>query len=93
VAHGYYLEGNLEEAALWARKALVQNPRFAIAQRYLAASLAKLGQREQASQVMRDILKNEPQLTLRLLRSRLMFLHESGWEKFSDGLRLAGLPE
>jgi hypothetical protein len=42
---------------------------------------------------MRDILKNEPQLTLRLLRSRLMFLHESGWEKFSDGLRLAGLPE
>jgi TolB-like protein len=93
VAHGHYLEGNLEEAALWARKALVQKPQFAIAQRYLAASLAKLGQREQASQVMADILKNEPQLTLRLLRSRLMFLHESGWEKFSDGLRLAGLPE
>ena len=93
MAQAHYLEGNLDEAVSWAKKALVQNPRFAIAQRYLAASLAKLGHMEQASEVMQEMLKNEPQLTLRVLRSRLMFLHENGWQKFSDGLRLAGLPE
>ena len=37
----HYYEGRLDEAALWARKALIHNSGFAIALRFLAASLAK----------------------------------------------------
>jgi tetratricopeptide (TPR) repeat protein len=93
IAHGNYVEGKLDEAVSWAEKALVQNPRFRTPKRYLAASLAKLGQKEQASKLMQEILEDEPQLTLPLLRSRVMFMHENVWQKFSDGLRLAGVPE
>jgi hypothetical protein len=37
-------EGNFEEGAAWARKALVQNARYTVAMRLLAANLANLGQ-------------------------------------------------
>jgi hypothetical protein len=43
--------------------------------------------------VLQEVLKIEPQLTLSKLRARLMHYDESVWNKFADGLRLAGLPE
>jgi len=61
--------------------------------RFLAASLAKLRQRDKAAEAMREMLKLEPQLTLSKLRARTMFFDESVWNKLADGLRLAGLPE
>jgi tetratricopeptide (TPR) repeat protein len=93
MVHAHYIAGQFDEAVTWAKKALAQNPRYAIALRYLAASLAKLGKSEDTAEVMRDIRRYEPQLTLSLLRKRLMFMEESVWQKFADGLRLAGLPE
>jgi hypothetical protein len=93
MAHAHYIAGQFDEPVTRAKKALAQNPRFAIALRYLAASLAKLGKSEDTAEVMRDIRRYEPQLTLSLLRKRLMFMEESVWQKFADGLRLAGLPE
>jgi TolB-like protein/DNA-binding winged helix-turn-helix (wHTH) protein/Flp pilus assembly protein TadD len=44
LAHFY--EGRFDEAKSWAEKALGHNPRFAVALRCLAVSLAKLGQRD-----------------------------------------------
>jgi TolB-like protein len=93
MAHAHYVAGQFDEAVTWAKKALAQNPRFATALRYLAASLAKLGKSEEAAEAMRDIRRHEPQLTLSLLRKRIMFMEESVWQKFAGGLRLAGLPE
>ena len=93
MAHAHFLAGQFDEAVSCAKRALAQNPRFAIALRFLAASLAKLGQKVPASEIVQALVKNEPQLTLTLLRRRLMFMNESAWEKFSDGLRLAGMPE
>jgi TolB-like protein/class 3 adenylate cyclase len=89
----HFFAGQFDEAAAWCKKALAQNPRFALAFRILAASLAKLGQRDRAKEAVRELLKIEPQLTISSLRARTLAMEESVWIMFSDGLRLAGLPE
>jgi len=86
-------ENCFSEALSWAQKALIQNPRFALALRVRAASLALLGQHENASAALREALKVEPHVTISEIRSRTMFLDEDLWNKYSEGLRLAGLPE
>ena len=89
----HLIGGQFDEANVFTRKALAQNPRSAVALRVLAASLACLGQRDRASEVILDLLKIEPNLTISGLRSRLLMAHENFWTKFSEALRLAGLPE
>jgi TolB-like protein/tetratricopeptide (TPR) repeat protein len=93
VANAHFMEGRFEEATFWAKKALAQNPRYAPSLRVLAASLAKLGQKDKAAEAVREMLKLEPQLTLSKMRGRSMHFDESVWNKLADGLRLAGLPE
>jgi TolB-like protein/Tfp pilus assembly protein PilF len=89
----FFLE-RFDEAAYWAEKALVDNPRCTIALRTLAGSLAKMGQREQAAVVVRKVLQIEPQLTLSIWRARLKWLDETPWgNRYVEALRLAGLPE
>jgi TolB-like protein len=92
-AYAYFLEGQYEEAASWAEKSLAQNQRYGPVLRILAASRAKLGQRDRAAETMREALKLEPQFTLSRLHARTMFFDESVWKKIEDGLRLAGFPE
>ena len=85
--------GNFDESASLARSALNENPRYAAALRFLASSLAKLGQRDQAAEIARQVLQIEPQFTLTRLRARLTFMDEGVWSAYADGMRLAGLPE
>ena len=86
--------GRFEEAVSWCEAALVQNPRFTVALRVLAVSLARLGQREKANAVIQELLKIEPQLTLSNLRARIRFMDGTPrGNAFLDALRLAGLPE
>jgi Flp pilus assembly protein TadD len=93
MALAHIVEGNFEEAAACARMAVDQNPRSTIALRFLAGSLAQLGQKEKAATALRQILEIEPQLTLSRLRSRLLGIDEGVWSKVAEGLRLAGLPD
>ncbi len=86
-------EERFEEGGEWARKALAQNPRYTVAMRLLAANLANLGQTHAPSQAIADMLRVEPDLTIRKLRARLMFMHDKLWQKLSRGLTLAGLPD
>ncbi len=90
----HFYEGHFDEAASWSEAALIQNPRFTVALRNLAASLARLGQREKAATVVQELLNIEPQFTLAELRVRVRFLDGTPWGNvFLDALRLAGLPE
>jgi tetratricopeptide (TPR) repeat protein len=89
----YFTEGQFQEAARSAERSLIQNPRFGPPLQVMAASLAKLGQQKKAAALIHQLLKNEPQLSLSRLRSRLMFMEERVWDSFSQGLRLAGMPE
>jgi TolB-like protein/tetratricopeptide (TPR) repeat protein len=93
MALAHIVEGNFEEAAACARMAVDQNPRSTIALRFLAGSLAQLGQKEKAATALRQVLEIEPQLTLSRLQSRLLGIDEGVWSKVAEGLRLAGLPD
>jgi TolB-like protein/Tfp pilus assembly protein PilF len=89
----YLTDGRFDEAASFAKKSLVHNPRYGSPLRVLAASLAIMGHRGQAAEVIQQLLKLEPQLSLSALRARLMYMDERVWSRLSGGLRLAGLPE
>jgi tetratricopeptide (TPR) repeat protein len=92
-AFAHMVAGQYEQAVGCARRALAHNPRFTRTLRVLAASLARLGRTESAGQVMQEILRIEPHLTLTKLRWRLRHMDESALSQFSEALRLAGLPE
>jgi hypothetical protein len=52
-----------------------------------------LGQKVRAREAIRELLKIEPNLTISSLQPRMRMQHESVWTKFSEALRLAGLPD
>jgi tetratricopeptide (TPR) repeat protein len=94
LASAHFYERHFAEAASWAQAALLQNPRFTVALRILAASLARLGERQKAANVVRELLNIEPHFTITDLRARVRSLDEATWANaFLDALRLAGLPE
>jgi TolB-like protein/tetratricopeptide (TPR) repeat protein len=87
------VDRKFDEAVVWAEQALVQNRRFAVALRVLAVALASAGRRERAANIVEELLRIEPQLTISGLRGRVTFVIESVWQTYSDALRIAGLPE
>jgi TolB-like protein len=91
LAHFHAGQFELAEANL--KRALVQNSRFATALRLLAASLAKLGRMDEATAVVQELLRIDPDLTIAKFRARSAFLVESVRGSIADALRLAGLPE
>ena len=93
VAVAHYFEGRLNEAVIWARKSLIQNPRYTLALRTLAASLATQGKVAEAAAALRKNLDIEPGLTVTALRARMMFMDEGYWSRYAQALRAAGLPE
>jgi TolB-like protein len=92
-ALAHFVEENYEQSANCAKKALAQNPRFAIALRLLAASQARTGALDQAAETMKKVLEIEPQLTTSKLRARLPFMPQNIWMNLAGGLILAGMPE
>jgi TolB-like protein/Tfp pilus assembly protein PilF len=92
-AYTYFQAGRFAESVDAAKRALMQNPRFTVALRNLAASLVRLGRMDEAAEAMRELLAIEPQLTSTRLRGRMMNVDEHLWQDYSAALRLAGLPE
>ncbi len=92
-AFAYFVGGQFNDAAAAAKKGLAQNPRSARALRLLAASLARLGQRDNAAAAIQELLAIDPHITISRVRQRLRHWPESVWNSYSEGLRLAGLPE
>jgi TolB-like protein len=101
--HGWFMSGalaiaaiqgeNYTEAVAWAEKALVQNRRFAVALRALAVALVKSGQRDRAAQVVQELLRIEPGLTISGFFSRILVPVETMARTYADALKEAGLPE
>ena len=89
----HYMLDQFDDAVFWSEKAVIENPRSGVALRILAACLAKAGENEEASAMVRRLLEIDPQLTISKWRLRTMFYERSAYEKIAGGLRLAGLPE
>ncbi len=87
------LSGDHEDALRWARKT-IQNPRSKgyWPQAVLAASLAHLGQIEEAQSAVAAALEAMPDLSLAYLEKTLPTKQPGGLEPYLEGLRKAGLP-
>jgi len=87
------IDGDYPEAMVWAERALDQNRRFAVALRVLAVALVKVGQRDRAGQVVKDLLAIEPDLTISGFLARIPVPLEGMARSYAEALRIAGLPE
>jgi TolB-like protein len=86
------ITGQLIEAAQWATRAREQGPEFPVALRFLAASLADLGQVDAAHAVVQDLLAVQPNATLTRVRQS-HFATLAMVDLYAKGLQTAGLPE
>jgi TolB-like protein/class 3 adenylate cyclase len=95
----YFGVGDHEKVVDWTARILRENPNFAGALRYRAASLALLGRTDEARQVIARLLEHAPGYTVSEVRRHHEFDMNSPFkrpgvaESLYRGLRLAGLPE
>jgi TolB-like protein len=82
-----------EEALAAARTAVQQSPRYGMALRALASSLAWLGRYDEAQDVVQRVLEVDPTCSLEAMRTRFGGAHQRASVRYLGGLRLAGLPE
>jgi tetratricopeptide (TPR) repeat protein len=87
------VDENYPEAIAWAEKALTQNRRFAVALRVLIVAMVKLGQKEHAGAIARELLDVEPELTIAGFFKRIPLPVETMATTYTEALRAAGVPE
>jgi TolB-like protein/DNA-binding SARP family transcriptional activator len=88
----HYLARRFEESIQAGRRALLFTPQNNTARKYVAASLAQLGRTDEARAEIAELLKYQPDASLRLFRQH-GFRHKWMAELHMEGLRRAGLRE
>ena len=89
----YFVLERYVETATWAKSSLARNRRSGRALRLLVASYGRLGDRRQAAAAIRQLTEIEPGLTITKVRRVCAHWPDEIWGRYSEGLRLAGLPE
>ena len=86
--------GQFSEAAEWARRALLHDPKHIPALRTQAAALALAGHEDEATEAIRTLRSVHPDASISgLRRNPKRFKNSRMLDLFSEGLRKAGLPE
>ena len=91
IAHTF--NGDYEEAVEIGRKAVNSKPNYFAPYRPLIASLAHLDQVDEARNLLKKLLENEPNFTVGWLRTHYPPLSNDMLEHYIAGLRKAGLRE
>jgi hypothetical protein len=84
------------EAVAWMRRSVEANRNFPLAQFYLAAALAHLGELSEASAAARAGLELHPSFTISRYRAGAACNHPAylaGRERTYEGMRMVGVPE
>jgi TolB-like protein len=93
MACAHLFAGRYDEAMSWAESAIREQPNTMIATSTAAASSALAGQEAQAARAMARLRQLDPSLRLSNLKGLLPIRRASDFATWSEGLRLAGLPE
>jgi adenylate cyclase len=93
ISTAHFVEERYTEAVTWANKVMAERPESPAWRRVLAASLAQLGQIEEARKAMEGLLNITPSLTATLLRNIVYFKKPEDFDRYIDALRKAGLPD
>jgi len=93
IASAHFFAGRYAEALSWADRAARDNPRHLVAQTIAAASNALAGRIAEGQEAVARILEIDPSMRLSNLREFMPLRRPEDLERFSEGLRKAGLPE
>ncbi|MBZ9793074.1 tetratricopeptide repeat protein [Rhizobium sp. 3T7] len=89
IAAAKFLSGKYSEALSLLEKMAEPGPAY----RLLAATYAQLGRLEEARHAASELLKVNPDFSIKRYSSRAPYLDKTLMAKYIEGLRLAGLPE
>ena len=93
MAHAYFTAGDDNQAWSWAQRALHDRPDHFPALLAAAASAAYLGRQTEAEDATSRLLKIIPGIGLSYLATFLPYQQQQDAERWSEGLRKAGLPK
>ncbi|MHC4149951.1 MAG: tetratricopeptide repeat protein, partial [Planctomycetota bacterium] len=93
ISTAHFVDEHYTEAVTWANKVMAERPETPAGPRLLAASLAQLGQIEEARRAMEGLLSITPGVTATLLRNIIYFKRPADFDHYIDALCKAGLPE
>ena len=89
----YTFKGDYERAVLVGRRAVKANPDFSAGYKPLIVALGHLGRSDEAAPHIAKLLSLEPNFTVERFAQTYPFKQQSDRERYSEGLRLAGIPE
>jgi TolB-like protein len=92
-ALAHFVAGQYDEAVEWAAKAAREQPNFSGAIRNMAASNALSGRMQEARRALARVRRHDPGLRLSNLKDRVGPYRPEDLARFTEGMRLAGLPE
>lgn len=94
ISIAHFSGGDLAEAVRWARLCRLESPSYTSNLRILAASLARLGEIDEARSVAVELLRYEPEFRVGTFeRARQPFRLPDVAAPYIEGLRRAGLPD
>ena len=89
----YFVAGNYETAAAIFKDRIAMTPTTDLSRAFLASALGHLGRVEEARQIWRELKEINPRYSYVDHFGRLPFRNPADADKFTDGLRKAGLVE
>ena len=92
-ALAHFVAGHYDEASEWASKAAREQPNFSGAIRNLAASSALSGRLDEAKKALARVRRLDPELRISNLKYRVGPYRPEDFARFSEGMRMAGLPK
>jgi adenylate cyclase len=94
MAFAHFFAGRYGEAVSWAERAVREKPDILFPVIIAAASNAQAGRSDQAKNAMAQVRRIDPTLRMSNLRELYQMIRRSeDFERWSEGLRKAGLPE
>ena len=93
MAHAHFTAGDDSQAWSWAQRALHDRPDHFSALLAAAASAAYLGRQTEAEDAKSRLLEIIPGIDLSFLTTYLPYQQQQDAERWSEGLRKAGLPK
>jgi adenylate cyclase len=89
----YFVAGNYETAAVVFKDRIAMTPNTDLSRAFLASTLGHLGRSEEARQIWRELQEVNPRYSYVDHIGRLPFRNSADADKFTAGLRKAGLVE
>ncbi len=89
----YRMANRVEEAVACYRESIRRETGYLAAYVNLTSALGELGNLDEAREVARDVLRQEPEFSIKRYTAGLSYRNPADIERIADGLRNAGLPE